>query len=677
MKTAIVLVAACLLAVSVPVFAQLAVREGSGGVYVYVADRRLSAQRPMESFTGVNLFRSVGNEPFKPLGRVQAAITREDFIKIAGEGVLADIRREKKLKTDLEAWEYVREHPLLSDYGLIVLNPDFSVAMGAVYRDSEVKKSAVENIRYKAEFITADGKGNNIVEGSIALGTAPAIARPEPGEVIEDDSSLVICWKAKQSTSPDVVFGQIWVRERANTPYKKAGLAFADRDENSGQITFTWRQAVKPGISYGFYLEPQTLLQLPGPLSDTVSLISRDFRGLAQIAIAHVRDTTAGIFISWKTPKDAGFSSGIVIERSKQPSDGFAVIDTLPASSGSYIDTRVLPNVLYHYRFRMLSMRGSLSGPSAYVSHRLFAKKRPVEAPEGVRLTSNEAGYAVVSWKLVASPEVSGYQVFRALQGSGSFEPVSNLLQDSVFTDTSVHNNRLVYKYAVKAMNYDEQSSELSAVVFGRPGKAILPVTPYDVEAYAEPGKVILRWKDMVSYDPYIQGYSVYRKALGSDTKSKDAELSPQVLVADGFRKISPGLFQEVVFADKTSVAGMSYAYAITATDQFGVEGNALGAKKVEVPRITLRAPEIYVRATSKGIAVTWNDVLVPGVDKYLLYARTTGQATPQLVAEVPPGREAFLMADVKAGQRYYCSMQISGKGLKSLPGLEKSALKE
>lgn len=659
-------------------YAQVVIREGEEAVYVFLADRRLSAGTPMQSVVGVNLSRATGDDPlFKSLGKVVAAETVADFKRIAGEGVLRNIQELKGLKSELEAWEYVRKTPNLSDYGLIVLNPDFGVAMGAVYKDEEVKKLPVRNVRYRAEFITADGKGNQTLTGNLVLGTPPAIGKPVLDHISEGDSAVIVSWKLKQSTSPDALLGQVWVREKANAPFQKAGYAFANRGEKDDDLTFTWQQEVKPGLSYGLFLEPQTLVHLPGPVSDTVSLISRNFKSLAQIPIASVKDTAGGIYLSWKALTPLSFFSGIVIERSRQPAEGFVVLDTIPAASTSYTDVQVLPDVLYHYRFRMLSIRRDLSQPSAYVSHRMPVRKRPIEAPEALKLNYDREGHPVISWKRVISPEVSGYQVFRTLQGNDHFELVSNLLTDPVFTDTTVRNSRIVYKYGVKTLNFENRTSELSAVVFGQPGKAIPPKTPYDVEAYTEPGKITLRWKDMASYDAYIRGYSVYRKQVTISSKPLEGELLPSDLSREGFRKLHEGLVQGVVFADKEATGGATFVYAVTATDLYGIEGAASGAKKVNAAPITLRAPEIYARPTSKGIEITWSDVLVPGVDKYLLFVRPDNKKEYALLAEIPPGREVYVNTGVKPGQRYYFAMQISGKGAKSPFGIEKSARKD
>ncbi|REA63236.1 hypothetical protein DSL64_06375 [Dyadobacter luteus] len=674
MKLTTIISLGLLILCQIPSLAQIGASEGKEAVYVYLSDRRLSAQTPMENLTGVNLYRSIGNEAFKPLGRVQAAGTQEDFKRVAGQTILHDIQIQKNLKSEQDAWEYVRKNPLLNDYGIIVLNPDFSVAMGAVYKDEEVKKAGAKSIRYKAEFITVDGKVNKTSEANLTLGIPPVIAKPLLENIIEADSSVIVTWKLQVASSPDATLGEIWMREKANMPFKKAGYAFANRDEKNENISFIWQQRVKPGLSYGFYIVPQTLVNLAGPTSDTVSLVSKNFRNLPQIPIASVRDTVSGIFISWKTIGDLSFLGGIVIERSKLPSEGYTVLDTISATATSYLDIQVLPSTLYHYRFRMLSIRGSLSEPSAHVSHRMFAKRRAIEAPEGVRIAKNSSGNTVISWKQVVSPEVSSYQVFRTLQGSEQFNPISNITQDTTFTDTTVHNSRIVYKYAVKTLNYENRTSELSHAVFGSPGDIILPKTPYDVEGYTEPGKITLRWKDMVAYDACIRGYAVYRKAIGAGSKPNETELSPQTLLTNGFKKISEELVREVIFADKTTTPGMSYAYAVTATDQFGVEGNALGTKKLTSSRTALRAPEIYVRKTSKGIEVTWDDVLVSGIDKYLIFSRGNGQKDAVLIAEIQPGKEVYVIPNVRAGQLHFYSMQISAKGIKSPVGVEKSA---
>ena len=122
------------------------------------------------------------------------------------------------------------------------------------------------------------------VEGQITLGIPPVIAKPIIAKVEEKDSSITISWKSKLDISPDVFLAQVWVRERANAPYKMAGHTMAQRNEKTSDLSFTWSQHVKPALSYGFYITPLTLLQRPGPSSDTTALISKSFKNLYQIS---------------------------------------------------------------------------------------------------------------------------------------------------------------------------------------------------------------------------------------------------------------------------------------------------------------------------------------------------------------------------------------------------------
>ena len=109
MKLTNILLLICFTASALPGFGQLSIKEGKDAVYVYLSNQRLSAQTPMQSVTGVNIFRAVGNESFKPVGRVQPALTPEDFKRVAGEGILKDIQTLKKLKSEQEAWEYLKK----------------------------------------------------------------------------------------------------------------------------------------------------------------------------------------------------------------------------------------------------------------------------------------------------------------------------------------------------------------------------------------------------------------------------------------------------------------------------------------------------------------------------------------------------------------------------------------
>lgn len=669
LKIIVLLFAACLNG-----FAQLNIKEGKDAVYVFIANQSLSEQTPMGSVTGALLYRSLaGEKEFQLLGKVQAQLTREGFVKTAGIGALRNIMQLKGLKSEDAAWEYVKANPQLEKYGMIALNMDFLVAMGAVYKDTEAKKAG-KSVKYKVEYIAAGNKKENTVEGSSAFGIPPAIEKPALRSVQETDSSVSVSWSLNPERSPEALMGEVWVQEKANAGFKKAGYSLANQVDDI--LVFNWMQNTTPDLSYSFYLVPVTLVGLEGPRSDTTYLISQTFRNLPQVPIAQVKDTLGGILVSWEKIARTELMSAILVERSKNPEEGFILLDTIPAASVSYYDQRILPNTLYHYRFRVLGLRQNISEPSAYVSHQVMVESRDVEAPENVVLDHDKDGNIKLTWDKVLSPEVSGYQVFRALQGRDDFELVSNLLDGTAFTDTTLKNSRLVYKYQVKALNFENKVSGPSEVVFGSPDKLILPPTPYNVESYSEPGRITLRWKDMVSYDESVVSYNVYRKEVTRGSAVSDEELLPAALKARGFQKLNTLPVVEVLFADRSIQPNKEYQYAVTATDMFGNEGPALGTVDVNAPVIALRVPEIYVRTTSKGVEITWNDLLEPKADRYELYVRLQNEKVPKKLGETGPGKEQFTDARAVAGQLYFYSMKVRANGRESNFGNEKSVRK-
>lgn len=658
------------------VSAQIKAVEGQDAVYIYVSDRRVTEQEPHENIQKFLIYRQSDKDRKQvALRRVQPALTREEFEQIAGAGTLQNLMEIQELKSEDEAWAYIKTHPLLSDYGFMVLNPDFAVALGVAYKDIEVKKSGAVSVKYKVEYIGLNDRKIKEEETAIRMGNKPMIAKPHFSEFIEGDSSLVVTWRVPAETSPDAFFGQVWVREKSNAPYREAGYALGSLEDSTKQIVFQWRQNTVPATSYGFYLIPTTMHRLPGPVSDTLSLISRNFRGLPQIPVATARDSSIGIYLNWEPLAEQELFSGIVIERSRSPKDGFMAIDTLAASATGYLDMRILPNIMYHYRFRLLGLRQHLSPGAAYVAHTFSVSDIPIEAPEKVKVSYDTEGHVKISWEPLPSPVISGYQVFRASPNS-DFQLISNLIQDSVYVDTTVRNSRNTYKYAVKALNYENMESEYSASVFASPQTRVLPTTPYDVEAYTGFGINTLRWKDMVSYDSYIVAYNIYRKQVTARQQPVEAENSPEQLAKDGFVRINTTPVTEVIFSDKNIQAGHHYAYSITAIDEKGTEGNALGAKIVESAPVPLRSPEIYARATSKGVEITWTDIIGAKIDSYQVYVRLPQERTARKIGDVIAGKEHFIDTKVAPGQLYFYSIKVSANGRESSLGSEKSVRK-
>ena len=132
----------------------------------------------------------------------------------------------------------------------------------------------------------------------------------------------------------------------------------------------------------------------------------------------------------------------------------------------------------------------------------------------------------------------------------------------------------------------------------------------------------------------------------------------------------------EVIYADPSVSSLKQYQYAVTATDIFGVEGPALGVIQVSIPAVSLRVPEIYVRATSKGVEITWTDIVGVKTDSYAIYVRLPHEKAPRKIGEAPAGKEHFIDTRVTPGQLYFYSMKVKAAGRESNSGNEKSVRK-
>lgn len=655
-------------------FSQITVKEGSDAMYIFLGENTLTATGEIRE---INISRAVGKEKeFKTIGKITPVASAQELKRIAGEDILNQIQVINDLNSEAEAFDFIRKNPELSKYGILQLSLDFLKAMGILYADEEAKKLPKNTlVKYKAEFVSSR---KEIKEAEIICGLSPKINKPSYQSLSENDSLVTVSWSVRAKGSEDAFLGEVWVSEKANAPFKKAGVTLAASSEDSEDIVFTWNQKTTPQLAYRFYLVPQTFLKLAGPKSDTVSAISSNYNNLSFVNNSIARDTLGGVYVSWDVLKNNNLLSGIIVERSRDTTGTYIVLDTIPAYAVSYLDTRILPNTYYKYRFKTLDIRGTESGGAAYVSGIYTPKRIALEAPEKVRMSYDKQGFPRISWTPVASAEISGYQVFRSSDIDRELSLVSNLIQDSVYVDTTVHNSRITYKYAVKTLNYENRSSEFSGEVFGNSQKKVLPKTPFDVETYAEPGKISLRWKDMTSFDEYIQGYVIYRKQSNEKEKNIEEELSIQDLKSRGFSKVNSAPTAEVLFTDTGIKSGHYYYYAVTAVDAFDVEGNALGAVHTSIPSFALKSPEIFARNTSKGIEITWTDASVNEIDSYTLYKRLATQTNPVQIGVVKKGTEKFTDTVVKTGELYFYTLRItSSDGVSSPLGTEKSVRKQ
>jgi fibronectin type 3 domain-containing protein len=650
----------------------LPIREGEEGVYLFLSPQRFTPDNGALKYSEVVISRSIGTEEkYVELGRLQAATSITAFKKIVGSDGLIPIMKFKNLKTEEEAWQYILRNPRIENYGLLSSDIRFLEAMGICFADKEVQRLPIGTVlKYKVRFRSSvNAEQTSTVEGSIVLMKKAVIEKPVLQSVKEKDSTIIIRWAASETGSSDAMFAKVFRKKGNLGTYSEAGYTIANKDTANRTVFYEWRDQVVPKTQYHYYLIPQTMTGLQGTVSDTAAAISADFRTLLQSSVLTASDTLQGILLKWERLAQPELVAGIILERSKENAQTFQVIDTLSTDASEYLDAHALPDLYYTYRIRLLSIRKTLLDVSAQVTamHRLPVAF--IEPPVGLKAVSNEKSIRL-SWQKVQQQGVSGYYIYRSSSSDQEWELVSNLLQDTTFTDTTIHSSRIQFKYVVVAVNFSDAKSKFSTPAYGRITKQELPDAPPGLLVYDDIGRMVITWSDVRINDELVAGYHLYRKQATAGSLPFEGNLSTAELKRKGFQRVNKSLLLETIFTDPVQTA---YEYAVTAVDLHGQESEAWNTVVAKLVDIGFRPPSgIAARRTSKGIELTWNANLQPGVEKYIVLRRLPEEKTLVQIGSVDVSKTSFTDTKLVPGKLYFYSVQCIGKNRKSEPGDEK-----
>jgi len=142
--------------------------------------------------------------------------------------------------------------------------------------------------------------------------------------------------------------------------------------------------------------------------------------------------------------------------------------------------------------------------------------------------------------------DLAGYNIYRALSSEDEIKKInSDLISGRSFIDSGLTNGQ-TYFYAVKAVDFSQNESVASELVFATP--TILP--PAGFTARGDDGRIKLFWEQIKS--PDIRGYHLYRT------------LSP----GQNYQKITAIPIDGAFFEDMDVRNGINYYYVITSLNQ-------------------------------------------------------------------------------------------------------------
>jgi len=615
------------------------------GTYLYFADRAVSVDQPFNKITSVRVSRNTGKR-YAQLITVTRARSVAEFKSIGGEKVWAELKLMQKLTTDDDVWKFILAHPLLDEYGTLSFNMSFRQAMGNALLDKEAAALPVgEKWLYKVEWLDATGGIVNTAEGSVTGNAASfVLARAHKQKVSATDSVVMASWFViSKKVHSSIIMADVYRQTGGKGAFEKLpSPLFANPKKDS--LQFSLMDNVVPSTLYRYYIIPTDDIGNPSQRSDTINVLSFDFRSLPLLSSVAAHDTVNGINLTWKPIGDKPQVTGIEIQRSRDARGNYVVIDTVEVLRNSYLDTQVFPDIPYFYRLRVIGLKGleKETGYSGYATAVLKNKNKNPDPPYGLK-GNVVNGKIHLQWQSVTDPDLSAYFVYRGVSESGKFEVISSGLKTTEYTDTSSVNGRTQFVYAVKAVNNNSLESEFSNKISMRQNVLQLPQEPAGVNVYVSNRTIIVEWPSSARTDYAVAGYNVYRRELQPKNNFDSKQSAAAQATVLKFVALNNVLIKQTRYEDAHAISGKTYEYAIAAVDVFGAEStySPFGRINYAVPvRIVTTC---VVRKVTAGVALSWDESFMSDAETIVIYRKKAGDASYQKTASVKKGLMTYV----------------------------------
>lgn len=565
------------------------------------------------------------------------------FKKTAGASVVQQLQKQLKLKTEDELWAFIKKHPELSDYGLMALSIPFRLAMGAACVDEEVKDRQGKTYEYA---ISVHGSNQNISRtATITIGSVPEFASPKSVQSKAGDSTVNIKWVSTANrNTPYLAF--VYRQAGGRGAFSKiAARILVIHKKDSAYFLFS--EKVNTNTAYRYFIRPADLLENEGKLnSDTVNLVTVDYNKLPVITGLRAADTLKGILLTWKTLPANALLTGIEIQRSRDSRGDYVAIDTIPASSGSYLDTKLLPHVAYYYRLCVLHA-GQAPKEKYYAKIGLAKQKssHTPDAPYGLHATTTDQGVRI-TWKPVDDLDFYAYYVYRGTSLNSSMEIISPSIKDTLFIDTTHNLSRQVnYVYAIKAVSNAGNASDFSEKMAARMiGGKEKPLTPGGIRVVPDNNRLLVQWEDVQKNDPSVLGYILYKHEKGNQPPKYAADKPASEEAARlNLTPVVNGVITVPYYEDAVPVNNKRYEYFVSAIDKYGAESGlsaSAASPQYQAGKITPPAA-VSVRNVKDGVALQWNQS--QPVKSFTVYRRIITEKSFTQVAVIAGNKNTYL----------------------------------
>jgi fibronectin type 3 domain-containing protein len=647
------------------------------GMVVFVSNAALSPDNPQQGRVEAIVLRRIGESgEFDEITRMSSASSAEEFVERAGEQLTDTLMSDIGAESEEELWKYIKANPGVDAYGFLGFEPEFWRAMGTAYFDTETASfEEGEKIEYEIRYVMEDGSvSDSSVRGSAVTGQEPELLRPVVIDRIERENVVGGKWASPIAGSEDALFANVYRQDDLEGEFRKLKDKVMARRTEDSLLVYQWQEDVAPEHTYRYMVEPLDIVGNPGPMSDTLTVISVDFEKLPLIRNVSAVDTTSGIHLSWDPVPNKSYITGVEIRRSRNSARDYIVMDTLSVHQTEYLDTRLVPNIPYYYEFRVVTVRDRTEQPSGVARASFRNNTLPPSPPNNLRAEQEENGIRL-RWDANPEPDMFGYYVYRGTSRYDSMAVISKAIRDTTtfFDDSEELNGRTNYVYAVKSINVSELQSELSESVIIRPARTVRPPAPVGISGYAERNRIRLTWQDVRERDSAVEGYYVYR-GREPITGRAEAESGSETAEENGYERLNEEMISANAFDDPSVTSGETYYYAVTSVDLYGEESLLSNTSAFTTAAGSLLPPsQVSVRNISDGVEIRWNATMQNGASGYRVYRRTRGDQRAEPLATLETGTTRYVDQNVQSGDFYWYSVSILGESAESDRSEERS----
>lgn len=421
-----------------------------------------------------------------------------------------------QLLTGIKDYKVFRSKNSTDAFVLVATLP---ASTGGTYTD---KEQLDPEAQYFYRVSAVDANGNESSRSGVAgfSGTSTAIlATPTGLQATGAIGEIVVKWNSV--TDPNLL-GYLVLRSETTTGTFTP--ITADTLFTTGQSTFTDQNVVPEKV---YYYKVQAVAQdaelgvvrsVISPFKDGQSLQDERPPAASTDLIASLNDNNfRSVSLTWTPPtqdSNGGEITGLVsyqVFRSRETSNSFVLLATIPATQATYQDTSVEFLTRYFYTISAVDGAGNVGPRSSSVS----VTTKGLATPANL-VATNGVQKITLSWNANTEPELTGYEVlrFNAPTDASPNATFSSIL--TTYVDTPVTAGQ-TFVYRVRAVGVNSLQSGLSNFASAQANEAPpILATPRNVTASGSIGRITITWS--ANTESQLTGYRVLKYTDPSQT---------------------------------------------------------------------------------------------------------------------------------------------------------------